>query len=59
MLKIIFKRFQRSPIKAYEIVERTVKLNSKTPIRRKMVTGFPDNIELINYSWVPSKRPPL
>ena len=31
------------------IVKRRVKLNNKMPLHRKIVTGFADNIELINY----------
>ena len=39
----------KESFEAYNIVERRVKLNNKTPFHRKILIAFADNIGLINY----------
>ena len=43
------ERFHYSLIEAYNIVERRVKFNKKTPFYRKIYIIFADKIGLINY----------
>ena len=44
---------KRSPIKTYNIIERTVKLSNKTPLHRKILFDFADNIVVSFFSEIP------
>ena len=57
VLKITFKRLKRNLIETYNIVERRVELNKKTPFHHKIFIVFADNIGLINYRNDPIKLP--
>ena len=47
VLKVTFKRFQRSLIEAYNTVERRVELNNRTSYHRNILVALADNIGLI------------
>ena len=48
VLRITFKQFKRILVEAYNIEEKTVKLNNRTSFHRKILIVADDNIGLIN-----------